>query len=110
MKIYQLHEYYGMYEDYTDDIIGSFLRKERAVEEKAKAETKEQELIAKHNKCRECPYAYEDFEDMDNLLDIIPDYCDEVEVGYSSWGAYCNNEYTKYDTHKFEIVEVEVEE
>ena len=36
MKIYQLHEYSGEYEDFSDRIIGSYLRKERAEEEKAK--------------------------------------------------------------------------
>ncbi len=32
MKIYQLHEYYGEYEDYFDHIVGSFMRRECAEE------------------------------------------------------------------------------
>ena len=35
MTIYQLHEYSGEWEDYRDRIIGSYLRKERAEEEKS---------------------------------------------------------------------------
>ena len=30
MKIYQVHKYSGEYEDYRDQIIGSYLRRERA--------------------------------------------------------------------------------
>lgn len=43
MKIYQLHEYGGEWEDRYDYIIGSYLRKERAEEEKVKAEKMEKE-------------------------------------------------------------------
>ena len=45
MKIYQLHERGGEWEDYYDYIRGSFLRKERAIEEKIKAEVKQKEEI-----------------------------------------------------------------
>ena len=42
MKIYQLHKHGGEWEDYRDVIIGSYLRKERAEEEKLKAEKEEE--------------------------------------------------------------------
>lgn len=41
MIVYQLHKCGGEWEDSFDYIIGSYLRKERAEEEKIKAETEE---------------------------------------------------------------------
>ncbi len=40
MVIYQIHKYSGQYEDFTDVIVGSYLKKERAEEEKVNFETK----------------------------------------------------------------------
>lgn len=110
MKIYQLHEYCGIYEDFTDTIIGSFLRKERAEEELIKAEAKEKELREKSEKCRNCLYAEEDFIDINSLLIVFPDYCSELEIGHSDYGDYCDNWYQKWDDSTFKIIEVEVEE
>ena len=50
MKIYQLHEYSGVWEDFHDYIRGSYLRKERAEKEKVKAEAEEKELAKKSKK------------------------------------------------------------
>lgn len=44
MKIYQLHEYKGEWEDFRDIIIGSYLRKQRAEEELAKDEAEEPDM------------------------------------------------------------------
>ena len=56
MKIYQLHEYGGEWEDSYDYIIGSYLRKERAEEEKIKAEVKDNKLVEHSNRCWACPF------------------------------------------------------
>ena len=78
MKIYQLHECGGEWEDYHDCIIGSYLRKERAEEEKAIREAKEKELVEHSKKCCRCPFVQEDFDSLDNLLAELSDYCEHI--------------------------------
>ena len=57
MKIYQLHEYRrGAWENLRDWIVGSYLRKERAEEEKVRAEAQEKELIEHSKRCDRCPF------------------------------------------------------
>lgn len=111
MKIYQLHEYGGEWEDSFDIIIGSYLRKERAEEEKAKAEAKEKELTSHSKRCRGCPFIEQSFEDLDNLLSEYPNYCNESKlIDEGAWGMDCENYYTHWDEVTFKIKEVEVEE
>lgn len=111
MKIYQLHEYSGEWEDFRDYIRGSYLRKERAEEEKAKAEAKENELANKSQKCNLCPvldvYPFASF---DSLLDKYCDYCSEMDLEETDYGLNCKNYYLKWDKSTFKIKEVEVEE
>ena len=113
MKIYQLHEYSGSYEDFCDMIIGSYLRKERAEEEKLKAETKEKELVNRSNKCQNCPLIddFEDgFVDVNVLISENPNYCNEAKLENGDYGIGCENFYTHWDEATFKIIEVEVEE
>ena len=111
MTIYQLHECGGEWEDYRDYIIGSYLRKERAEEEKAKAEAKEKELIEQSNKCGRCPFETEDFDKLDDLLVEYSDYCDKAVLRSDFEGCiYCENCYSHWDEMRFYIEEVEVEE
>ena len=111
MKIYQLHEYSGSYDDFRDMIIGSYLKKERAEEEKTKMETKEKELIKNSKRCTRCPFLEEDFDNLDNLLLEYPDYCDNAKFeNEEDYGIDCKNYYTHWDKSTFEIKEVEVEE
>lgn len=109
MKIYQLHKYNGEYEDFRDYIIGSYLRKERAEEEKLKAEAKEKELIERSNKCKNCPFL-ESFLTTDKLLSIYQNYCQETELEESEYGIECNNYVMFWDESIFEIKEIEIEE
>lgn len=106
MLIYQLHEYGGQWEDSFDYIIGSYLKKERAEEEKAKAEAKEKELIEQHKKCNDCPYLYDAFISNDELLS----YCPKAKLKEYEDDIDCENYYTHWDESSFEIIEVEVEE
>ena len=106
MKIYQLHEYSGEWEDYRDRIIGSYLRKERAEEEKAKAEAKEKELVEQHKKCDECLYLYDAYITNEELLS----YCAKAKLEEDDDDINCVNYYTHWDEATFEIKEVEVEE
>ena len=112
MKIYQLHEYSGEWEDFRDRIIGSYLRKERAEEEKDCVEVREKELIEQGKKCTHCPFL--EFEntwtDIDRLLSEHLDYCTEAKLENTEYGINCSNYYHKWDESTFEVVEVEVEE
>lgn len=116
MKIYQLHKYAGEYEDFYDRIIGSYLRKERAEEEKTKAEAKEKSLIEKSEKCSECPFVWDydssitNIDDFHNFYAEHPNYCNEMVLRDGFDGIYCDNFYSHYEEEHFEIEEVEVEE
>lgn len=111
MKIYQLHECGGEWEDRYDIIIGSYLRKERAEEEKSKAEAKEIELIKHSKRCNACPFLEEEsFLSLDKLNSLYPDYCEKMRLEESCYGIGCENFYIKWDESYFKIVEVEVEE
>ena len=111
MKIYQLHEYSGEYEDFTDRIIGSYLREDRAKEEKIKAEIKDRELVKHSKRCINCPFLEEkDFSNLNNLLQKYFYYCDKAELLESKFGIDCENYYSKWDNSTFKIKEVEVEE
>ena len=110
MKIYQLHEYSGEWEDFRDNIIGFYLRKERAREEKIKAEAKEVELKNKSNDCLYCPFLDDTELSLENLLTLYPDYCTDAELEETKYGINCENYFSKYDDSTFKIIEIEVEE
>lgn len=111
MTIYQLHEYSGEWEDFRDYIIGSYLKRERAEEEKIKVEAKEKELIEHYEKCSNCPYWNEDFNDVNALRSACSDYCSEADFDeHSNDVVYCKNYFIHHDEAHFEIKEVEVEE
>ena len=117
MKIYQLHEIGGSYEDSFDYIRGSYLKKERADEEKIKAEIEEEEAKEHSQRCEECPFYWSDINGksiddlgLKNLLSKYPDYCNEVKLYRTEHGIDCENYYSKWDDSTFTIEEIEVEE
>ena len=110
MIIYQLHECGGEWEDYHDYIIGSYLRKERAEEEKVKAEVKERELIEHSKRCINCPFLEEDFDNLSDLMLEYSDYCNEAKLEEGYYSIDCENYCVHYDENDFYIKEIEVEE
>lgn len=108
MKIYQLHKYGGEWEDAYDHIIGSYMGKERAEEEKAKAEAEEHELKEWSNKCDDCPYLYDSFLTNDELLS----YCSRAKLEKNEYDddVDCQNYTIYWFESYFRIEEVEVEE
>lgn len=110
MKIYQLHKYGGEWEDSFDHIIGSYLRKERAAEEKIKAEAEEKVLAERGRKCNRCPFLERPFAKIDDMIIKHSHYCLEAKLVDSSWGTYCENYDGHWDEATFKIKEVEVEE
>lgn len=110
MIIYQLHKCSGEWEDYCDAIIGSYLREERAIEEKIKAETVEEELIARGSKCNRCPFIDEVPDNFDELIVKHSDYCSDAKLIKSDYGIDCENYYSHWDKATFYIKDVGVEE
>lgn len=110
MKVYQLHEHSGAWEDFSDIIIGSYLRKERAEEEKARLELKEKELRKQSKKCANCPFIEEEFESIEDLLLKHSNYCNRVELEETDYGINCENYYSHWYPSTFKIEELEVEE
>ena len=108
MKIYQLHKYSGEYEDFYDNIIGSYIKKERAEEEKVKAAAEERELIEQSKKCYKCPYLCDAYIPNDELLS----YCPKAKLEKNEFDndIDCQNYHLHWDEATFEIQEVEVEE
>lgn len=110
MKIYQIHQYSGAWEYFRDDIVGSYLKKERAEEEKTNAELKEKQMIEHGLRCIKCPFLEKYSDNINNLLSKYPDYCAEIELEEGKYGLNCKNYYAYWDESTFEIKEVEVEE
>ncbi len=112
-KIYQIHEMGGQYEESFDDVIGSYLHKERAEAALKTLCNKEEERRARALKCQNCPVHDRD---CNNYL-VISEYCEDFDDAYAqdNDGEYlfCKNEYCSYpafDNRYYRIDEVEVEE
>lgn len=117
MKIYQIHEYSGSYEDAQDYIAFSYL-------DSAKAQTKKDELEAQElidKMCDSCPldYCFEDCNnDCKNCTDNIriiraKAYCNKCDINeYNMKNGEkcieCKNHSRHYDDASFVIKEVEV--
>lgn len=84
MKIYQIHEYGGEYEDRYDWIVASYLSKEKAQAEQERLELEEEE----RRKCGCCPLYYcepdcdgdcEKCNDSEYKIKKAKEYCDRYE-------------------------------
>ena len=116
MFIYQLHKYGGEYEDAYNVIIGSYLREDRAAEEKLRAEKEERELRNQHEKCRYCVFKSDGSMNIEYLLNTYSAYCDKAKLVKDcvtfcdkEW-INCENSYYHWDDSLFYIEKVEVEE
>ena len=102
MIIYQIYKY----KDFNNYVVGSFLNKARAEEEKTKLEMEENVLIAQSIKCGKCPYLYDSYLTNEELKS----YCDKADLHNYGYSVDCVNYYEHWDEATFEIKEVEVEE
>ena len=117
MKIYQIHEYGGEWEDRFDYIVGSYLSKEKAEAEMERLRS-EEELARKCNSCLLYFCPMECYEDCDqcNPIEQVRQYCDRYEVFDESKhdpeeydkNSKCVNYDYHMDDHFFRIEEVEV--
>ena len=111
MKIYQIHEYSGEYEDFRDRIIGTYLHDKKAIKEKEKLEKEAAAKMEMCRKCQGCPICDSwDRDDKDNLAKECEEYCelfdlyqDEEECAFN-----CNNYTYLWDEPTYKIEEVEV--
>ena len=115
MKIYQIHEYGGDWEDSYDYIVGSYLSKDKATTEKERLEKEEkfkQELVVK---CDYCPL-YDCFNECDgNCPECLKrrgnkakEYCEKYKPDAESYE--CKNRVYFEDNSYFKIEEVDVTE
>lgn len=110
MKIYQVHEYGGEYEDYFDRIVGSYLRRECAEEMKEKLETEATQLRAKSDKCNQCLIHNEYYPTIEEYIEALRTYCDQAEIVGDYFGINCENFFCLWDEPNYCVEEVEVVE
>lgn len=75
MLIYQIHRETGEYEDYSNDIIGSYLREERAKEELKKLEEEALEIRKQKERCRACSPYEDEYKCADYVKSKYWDHC-----------------------------------
>ena len=110
MTIYQLHEYGGEWEDKYDYIIGSYLNKVRAEEEKVRAEQAETLRQQQSRKCADCPIGNFYFDDAEAVAEACAKYCDQFSRNDYENGMDCRNYHCQWDANLYRIETVEVEE
>lgn len=96
MKIYQVHEYSGSYEDFFDYIIGSFIHRENAED---LVMTKEAEQFGNRRRAKRC-YKCISHNYKPKKSCYKPDKSD--------YGEDCDNYYQCYDDYRYDIKEVEI--
>lgn len=113
MKIYQIHEIGGEYEDYFNYIVGTYLYKDKAELEMRKLIEIEEARQNKYAKCQNCPV--NDFDIIaDDRFDVIckacQEYCDNADIieddEYDEF--FCKNQAMYWDDKNYELKEVEV--
>lgn len=112
MKIYQIHESWGMYDDYTDWIVGSYLNKKKAIVKMEEFKRINKEKRAQCDRCLECPL-WEVDNDSDGLNSVIKKcskHCSKAKIIKDPYGYDCDNYQGCYEERDYIIEEVEVEE
>lgn len=74
MKIYQIHECGGEWEDKFDFIVGSYISPEKAIAEKERLEQEDKKFNLQVEKCSKCPL----YNRSRNINDVGK-YCDDYE-------------------------------
>ena len=110
MKIYQLHEFGGQWEDRFDYIVGTYVKKERAVEEKLKLEQKEAARQERQRKCNDCPILGNDLQcdTLEYAQHACHNYCSNAQISEDKFGYECGNYECGWDASSFRIDEIEV--
>ena len=109
IKIYQIHETGGEYEDCFDNIVGSYLHKEKAKQELEKFNEVLNEQYMYYQKCSNCPAQ---FGCSESEIDKIKESCDCFAMeDDESFIGFCKNAVYSYDENTcYEIEEISVDE
>lgn len=116
MIIYQIHEYYGEYEDACDEIVGTFLHEERAVKELVALEQKERSRRMQSEKCTFCPCHNHDYESVEEIMENSRKYCsdfDSLTITDNDGNVeaiYCCNCLYNVGNTRYKIEKIEVNE
>lgn len=109
--IYQIHEKGGEYEDRFDNIVGSYLHKEKAEREIEKFNDALNKRCAYYQKCSNCSAQ---FGCSVSEIDKIIESCDCFEAedeDDESFIRFCKNTVCSYDENvRYEIEEVNVDD
>ena len=94
MKIYQIHETSGQWEDYRDYIVGTYLYKDKAESEMKKLVEKEQIRQKQYDHCRNCPIGDLDLQEdtFEVMRDACRKYCNHSQIYEELYGFGCENE------------------
>lgn len=108
-KIYQIHERGGEYEEYFDNIVGSYLHKGKAERELEKLNEALNERYTCYQKCLNCSAQFGCLEDE---IDEIRESCDHFSTeNDESLIVFCKNAVYSYDENaRYEIEEVDVDD
>lgn len=90
MKIYQIHECGGEWEDRYDYIVASYLSEEKAIVEKERLEKEQEDFIKQTEKCSKCPLY-----NRNRNINDVGKYCDNYEPFEE--GVHDPNEYDESD-------------
>ena len=101
MKIYQVIEFGGEYDDYYEFVIGTFLNEEKAIAEMNNQIEKQKSFENKYKKCTQCDYdetrlnkeCFKQFYDEDMILENY--HCDN----------FIYVEEKDYKIEEFEVIE-----
>lgn len=104
MKIYQIHETGGWFEENYDLIVGSYLSVEKANEECERLQEEEKSRIKQAIKCNECPL-YNYYVVNKEIIKKTKKYCSNYAPGND---YLCSNSEHNMDESHFEVREEEV--
>lgn len=83
MKVYQIHEYSGSYDDFADYIVGTFLSEAKAKEHMEHLQSIIADMVVKYNRCAECDFSKSCFvDDGAGYCENCYDYRYEMDDAY----------------------------
>lgn len=112
MKIYQVHEYGGEWEDSFDRIVKSTTKKEKAEGWKKWFEDEFKRTLESSRHCYHCPLGMDDEVTPERLMEYCPRISEtDLKITGSREVIDCDNyEFVYEENQQYKIEEVEVEE
>ena len=110
MKVYQIHEFGGQWEDSYDYIVGTYLYKDRAQSVMQKLVDVEESYQKRYENCQNCPIGDLDLNagNLEDMKHACSTYCMHSQIEKDLYGFFCNNEESYKDDNHYRIDEIEV--